>query len=94
MSHLSRFTCEEAFRRLDDYLDRELSPDEMELVRMHLEICAGCAQEFNFEASTLRNVSTKMRQLDMPADLLERTLEALRREKRPGGSGRLADEPN
>lgn len=86
MRHLSRFTCEEAFRRLDDYLDRELSPEEMELVRVHLEICAGCASEFNFEASTLRNVSEKMRQLDVPADLLERTLAALRRERRGGSA--------
>jgi anti-sigma factor (TIGR02949 family) len=87
MTRLSRFTCEEAFRRLDDYLDRELSADEMELVRVHLETCAGCAREFNFEASTLRNVSAKLRQLDMPADLLNRTLAALSREKRAGGSG-------
>ena len=94
MTHLSRFTCEEAFRRLDDYLDRELSAEEMELVRVHLEICAGCASEFTFEASTLRNVSAKMRQLDMPADLLERTMAALSREARPSGSGRPADEPN
>jgi anti-sigma factor (TIGR02949 family) len=94
MSHFSRFTCEETFRRLDDYLDRELSPDEMELVRLHLEICEGCAREFKFEASTLRNVSAKLRQLDMPADLLTRTLAALSREKRTGSSGRRADEPN
>jgi anti-sigma factor (TIGR02949 family) len=94
MSHFSRFTCEEAFRRLDDYLDRELSSDEMELVRLHLEICAGCASEFNFEASTLRNVASKLRQLDVPADLLQRTLAALGREKRTNGKGRPADEPN
>lgn len=94
MTHLSRFTCEEAFRRLDDYLDRELSADEMELVRLHLEICAGCAKEFNFEASTLRNVSAKMRQLDVPAGLLERTLATLSREKQSGGNRGLADEPS
>ena len=56
MTHLSRYTCEEAFRRLDDYLDRELSAEEMTLVREHLEICAGCAREFNFEESVLRGV--------------------------------------
>ena len=33
MTHLSRYTCEEAFRRLDDYLDRELSEQEMVPVR-------------------------------------------------------------
>jgi len=25
MTHINRYTCEEAFRRLDDYLDHELS---------------------------------------------------------------------
>jgi hypothetical protein len=45
MTPLSRYTCEEAFRRLDDYLDRELSSDETELVREHLEVCAGGARE-------------------------------------------------
>ena len=53
MTHLNRYTCEEAFRRLDDYLDRELSSEETALVHEHLEICAGCAREFNFEASVL-----------------------------------------
>ena len=29
MSDINRLTCDEAFRRLDDYLDRELTPEEM-----------------------------------------------------------------
>ena len=37
-----RFTCEEIFARLDDYLDRELSADEMRMVKEHLETCAAC----------------------------------------------------
>jgi len=69
MKELSRFTCEEAFRRLDDYLDRELSA--------HLEICAGCAREFGFEESVLRGVRTRLRQIDLPADLQSRVLRAL-----------------
>ena len=80
MRALTRFTCEEAFRRLDDYLDRELSAREMELVREHLEICAGCAREFEFEASVLRGVRGKLRQLDVPADLQARILLALEAE--------------
>jgi len=62
MTHLNRYTCEEAFRRLDDYLDRELSAEEMTLVHEHLDICAGCAREFNFEASVLsaREARTKI----------------------------------
>jgi anti-sigma factor (TIGR02949 family) len=77
MKELSRFTCEEAFRRLDDYLDRELSAQETELVREHLEICAGCAREFGFEESVLRGVRTRLRQIDLPADLQSRVLRAL-----------------
>ena len=77
MTHLSRYSCEEAFRRLDDYLDRELSAQEMTLVREHLEICAGCAQEFTFEDSLLRGVKDKLRQIDLPPSLQSRVLGAL-----------------
>jgi anti-sigma factor (TIGR02949 family) len=77
MRELSRFTCEEAFRRLDDYLDRELSAQEMELVREHLEICAGCAREFTFEESVLTGVRSRLRQIDMPEELQARILRAL-----------------
>jgi anti-sigma factor (TIGR02949 family) len=77
MSHLSRYTCEEAFRRLDDYLDRELNADEMRLVHDHLEICAGCAREFNFEESVLRGVRSKLRQIELPPDLQARVLGVL-----------------
>jgi anti-sigma factor (TIGR02949 family) len=88
MRHLSRFTCEEAFRRLDDFLDRELTPQEQALVREHLEICAGCAQEFRFEASVLKGVRVKLRQIDVPDSLQSRVLHALALEaQRDPGSG-------
>lgn len=77
MTPLSRYTCEEAFRRLDDYLDRELSAEEMTLVHEHLDICAGCAREFNFEASVLRGVREKLRQIELPDSLQARILAAL-----------------
>lgn len=81
MTPPNRYTCEEAFRRLDDYLDRELSTEETVLVREHLEICAGCAQEFNFEASVLKGVRQKLRQIDLPASLQARILSVLERER-------------
>jgi anti-sigma factor (TIGR02949 family) len=77
MTHLSRYTCEEAFRRLDDYLDRELSAEETVLVKEHLEICAGCAREFNFESSLLRGVRDKLRQIELPPSLEARILRVL-----------------
>lgn len=81
MSALNRYTCEEAFRRLDDYLDRELSAEEMTLVREHLEICAGCAREFTFEQSLVSGVRRKLRQIDVPKDLQSRVLSLLREKK-------------
>ena len=80
MTHLRRYTCEEAFRRLDDYLDRELSEQEMLLVREHLEICAGCAREFEFESSLLRGVRDKLRQIELPPSLQARILGVLNEE--------------
>lgn len=82
MTHLNRYTCEEAFRRLDDYLDRELSAEEMTLVHEHLDTCAGCAREFNFEASVLRGVREKLRQIDLPESLQARILAALGKTQR------------
>jgi anti-sigma factor (TIGR02949 family) len=72
MDPVSRFTCEEAFRRLDDYLDRELSPEEMAMVREHLATCAACTREFTFEASLLTAVRHKVQRIDVPPGLLER----------------------
>jgi anti-sigma factor (TIGR02949 family) len=76
---LNRRTCEEAFRRLDDFLDRRLNPEETMLVEEHLQICAACTREFTFEASVLKGVKRKLRQLAAPSDLLSRILEQLDR---------------
>jgi anti-sigma factor (TIGR02949 family) len=81
MTHLSRYTCEEAFRRLDDYLDRELSPEETTLVQQHLEICAGCAREFSFEESVLRGVRSTLRQIELPESLQSRILAVLNKQR-------------
>jgi anti-sigma factor (TIGR02949 family) len=74
MSQLDRTNCEEAFRRLDDFLDRRLSPEEMRIIEEHLEICTWCAREFNFETSVLQGVKRKLRQLPAPPDLVSRIL--------------------
>ena len=84
MSPLDRYGCEEAFRRLDDFLDRELDAREATLVREHLEVCATCAREFAFEASVLRGVRRKLRQIDIPETLHARVLRALEAERAKG----------
>jgi anti-sigma factor (TIGR02949 family) len=67
---LDRASCEEAFRRLEDYLDRRLSPSEMQLVEAHLRVCAACTREFNFEAGLLRGLRRKLRRVAAPPGLL------------------------
>jgi len=77
---MDRYTCEETFRRLDDFLDRELPEPEAENVRRHLEDCAWCAGEFRFEESVLRQVREKARRLSAPPELMTRISAALARE--------------
>jgi predicted anti-sigma-YlaC factor YlaD len=50
------FNCEETYQRMQDYLDRELSPSEMALVKEHLDGCGICSEEFEFEAKVLRKI--------------------------------------
>jgi anti-sigma factor (TIGR02949 family) len=87
MTTLNRYTCEETFRRLDDYLDRELSPDEQQLVNEHLQVCAACAREFEFEASLLQSVRGKLRQIALPEALQLKVLELIGAELREGDNG-------
>jgi anti-sigma factor (TIGR02949 family) len=77
MSRLDRTNCEEAFRLLDDYLDRRLNPDELKIIEEHLEVCAWCTREFSFEASVLYGVKRKLRQLAAPPDLVSKILSQL-----------------
>jgi len=70
VSPIDRFTCEETFRRLEDYVDRELDPREVERVRQHLETCSVCASEYAFEEKVLRSLRDTMRRISMPPDLV------------------------
>ncbi len=85
MNPLDRYTCEEALRRLDDFLDRELRPDEMRHVEEHLETCEVCAREFGFEKTVLQEVRTKLQRIDVPLDLRSRLSRLLEQERTQGG---------
>jgi anti-sigma factor (TIGR02949 family) len=79
MTPVDRLTCEEVFRRLDDYLDRELGPEETARMQAHLETCARCANEFAFERRVLDDVRDKVRRIATPADLRSRVAAAIAR---------------
>ena len=71
--------CEAILRRLDDYIDRELSPEEMRMVERHIEDCLHCAGRFRFEMSLIRELRNRLRRIAMPGDLavrIRRRLEA------------------
>lgn len=85
MTSIERYTCEDAFRRLDDYLDRFLTDDERRKVEEHLQACEACAREFRFEAAVIDDVRHKLKRIMAPADLLERITHRLN-EVEPGHS--------
>jgi anti-sigma factor (TIGR02949 family) len=70
MSDRSSLTCIEVFNRLDDYLDRNLSEEELTLVARHLDECLMCANEYRFEATVLEGLKARLRRIEMPAHLL------------------------
>jgi anti-sigma factor (TIGR02949 family) len=72
-----QYTCEQALRKLDDYLDRELAPDEMELVRRHLEVCAHCASDYGALSGIVEEVKAKLRRVHVPAELTDQVFRAL-----------------
>lgn len=69
---LTPLTCAESFQRLDDYLDRELSPEETARVAEHLEVCARCAGEFEIERDVLDEIRKKLGRIKAPPGLLAR----------------------
>jgi anti-sigma factor (TIGR02949 family) len=73
----SMFDCAETFRRLGDYLDRELSPDEIAMVKRHLELCKVCASEFRFEEQLLSELKRKAQTSSMPDDVRASVMKAL-----------------
>jgi anti-sigma factor (TIGR02949 family) len=70
-------TCAEAIARLDDYLDRELSSEEMTLVREHLDTCAHCAEAYAFEQGVLDDLKGKLRRIDLPESVVSKVRDIL-----------------
>lgn len=68
----NRYSCEQVFARLDDFVDRELSAEEMRLVQEHLDTCAQCASEHRFEATVIQDVKSKLGRIDVAPTLLAR----------------------
>ena len=63
---MDRYTCEQAFRDMDAYLDREVGVAETGRVVAHLDGCAGCAKLFRLEAAFLSAIRTRLKRVPVP----------------------------
>jgi anti-sigma factor (TIGR02949 family) len=75
-----KLDCEAAMRRLWEYLDRELTGDTREAVRVHLHECASCYGHYEFERAFLAALGDAERERRAPESLHGRVLHALRSE--------------
>lgn len=81
---MSRLDCDQALAHLQDYLKRELSPELLVEVRVHLEHCRDCTGYAHFEASFLLMLETRAGRETCPHEVRARILAALQAEA--GGS--------
>ena len=82
MDRLDRYTCDEALRRVEDFLDRELTADEMRMVQAHLDTCAACSSQFLFESQVLAGLKDKLRRVSLPPDLLARITRSIEADRK------------
>ncbi len=89
-----RYSCEEVFARLADYMDRELRADEIRRVDEHLETCIECTREYSFEADVLREMKDRVRRIDTPPSLREKVETILRSVDQLPEVGQLPESEN
>lgn len=63
------YSCEEAIKRLNDYLNHELQPEERTDVLKHLQICKPCLERFHFEEGLLASLRNRVARLAAPGKL-------------------------
>lgn len=66
--------CQEAVKKLTEFLSNELRPDEEEEVQRHLSQCRGCFSKFQFEETLLRTIRERALQVRAPGQLKNRIL--------------------
>ena len=74
------YSCEEAVKRLNEYLDHQMTDPERAVVMRHLEICRPCLRRFTFEQTLVVSLRQKVAHLCVPVTLREK-LYALLRDK-------------
>jgi anti-sigma factor (TIGR02949 family) len=63
------YSCEAAVKRLNEYLDHQLTPEEKVVVLRHLEICRPCFRRFTFEQTLVISLRQKVSVMVIPPPL-------------------------
>jgi len=74
------YSCEEAVKKLNEYLDHQMTDAERVVVMRHLEICRPCLRRFTFEQTLVVSLRQKVALLCAPAAVREK-LSLLLRDK-------------
>ncbi len=71
--------CQEAVKKLTEFLSHELRPDEETEVKRHLSQCRGCFAKFHFEETLLRTIRDRAEQVRAPGALRDKIMTLLKR---------------
>ena len=72
------YECAEAIKRLNDYLDHQLTEGEKAIIVKHLEICRPCLRRFTFEQTLIVSLRQKISTVCAPQPLREKLHALLR----------------
>ena len=61
--------CQNCLQALNPYIDRELSDDDIDHVRTHLDECRSCVHLYQFQESVRRLVRVRCQELSAPDSL-------------------------
>jgi anti-sigma factor (TIGR02949 family) len=82
MDPIDFYSCAQVVRLLDDFVDRELDPREVEQVERHLLACETCTREVRLEQGALRSIRSTLRRIQLPPGAEARVWRAVARERR------------
>jgi len=71
VSDLENISCEQALKRLLEFIDRELSEGEHDVVARHLQTCRSCFSRMEFESRLKQRLSTLAAD-DLPEEARDR----------------------
>jgi mycothiol system anti-sigma-R factor len=67
-----KLNCKDAVKYLHQFLDKELLPDEIDIVQEHLDRCTNCRKRFSFQGEIKRLVRRSATQEAAPPNLKQR----------------------